>query len=41
MIKKNINLSENQVQKIRAAYKKRAPVSVRLSYEQIKRKGFF
>ena len=39
MIKKNIDLSENQIQKIRAGYKKRAPVSVRLSYEQIKGKG--
>ena len=39
MIKKNIDLSENQIQKIRAFYKMRAPVSVSLSYEQIKGKG--
>ena len=39
MIKQNIDLSENQIQKIRAAYKKREPLSIRLSYEQIKGKG--
>ena len=39
MIKTKINLSVNQLKKIRNAYEKQTPVTIRLSYEQISKKG--
>jgi len=39
MIETKVNLTEYQIKKIAAAYKKRAPVTVHLSYEQFKGNG--